>query len=796
MEVSLNCLKQFVDLEGLSVEEIAHGFTFAGVEVEGVRPLAYGTKLCIGQVVSSEPIEGTHLHVCQINLGEKYGTKQIVCGAPNVRTGLKVIVALDGCELLSGKISKSTIRGVESNGMCCSLLELGLDKKYLKEEEYTGIAELSPLAPVGEENVLHYLLLDDYVLSLSVLANRPDLLSVLNCAKEIGAIFNRNVTLPSVKHHETFHSDFKVSSTTPLCPQFAGKEVKGIKTGESPLWMQRYLMAMGVRSIDNIVDIGNYVMLITGQPLHMYDYDKLPEKKLTASSDYKGSFTALDTKAYDVISGDICICSNNRPMCLGGVMGSLECAVDLTSENIVIEAASFSPVTIRHTSQRLGLSSESSSRFIKGTNHFQWEFVLDYASELLKEYASASSFSQTISYESEKYEPKVIETTYSEINGRLGTNLNKEEIKEALTRLNFKISDHGEKFTCEVPPYRLDIETWEDLSEEVIRLLGYDRIPSTLPHFASSVGSLGEEEEKIQLIENYLTSIGLDECLTYTLESKKEHELFSTFFDSDAYVIVNPLTDDREVVRTCLSNSLLKCVSYNLSRQAKDLALFEISEVTTKNSYKHHLCVTLANNKHEQGLLTTRGYDFYDLKGILEGIFDTLGIESNRYKFVENDAVHELHPGKSALLQVAGKSIGYLGELHPVTSESYDFGKNKVLLMEVDLDEILALRVSVVKMEKPSKYPTISHDLALIVAKDVPVGDLIHLITATGGGIVRDVNVFDVYQGENIAPNSKSVAISITYGSDSHTLEDKEVTQVEDNIKFELNKRFKAVLRS
>ncbi|MCD8209784.1 MAG: phenylalanine--tRNA ligase subunit beta [Coprobacillus sp.] len=797
MEVSLNCLKQFVDLEGLSVEEIAHGFTFAGIEVEGTRPLAYGTKLCIGEVLTCEEIEGTHLHVLSVNLGQKYGTQQIVCGAPNVRSGLKVVVALEGCELIGGKIGKSTIRGVESHGMCCSYLELGLDRKYLSDKDLEGIIELDSAAPVGEENVLHYLLLDDYVLSLSVLANRPDLLSILNIAKEAGAIFSRPTYPIKVEHLETYKTDFKVGSETEKCPQFSGKEIKGIKSGSSPLWMQRYLMAMGVRSIDNIVDIGNYVMLITGQPLHMYDVNKLPERKLVARDDYEGSFVALDTKSYDVIKGDICICSKERAMCLGGVMGSLECAVDSGSTDIVIEAASFYAVTIRHTSTRLGLSSESSSRFVKGTNHFQSEFVIDYASSLIKQLCGGEQFSQTIIYQSEKEKPIQIETTYEKINSRLATSFSPKEIKGALERLNFKVTDKGNKFICTVPSYRLDIERWEDLSEEVIRLLGYEHVPSILPTFESSEGSLSESAIKINLVSDYLLNQGLDECLSYTLLSEKEYdETFTTIFDHDAYKVMNPLTDDHVVVRTSLAHSMMKNVIYNISRQTKDMALFEISEITTKNSYTHHLCIALVNDKHEQGLLVTRPYDFYDLKGLVCGIFETLGVDASRYKIVSNDQVEELHPGKSALITIAGKTIGYFGELHPTTITKYDLGKNNVLLAEVVLDDIFALKVSTTKMEKISKYPTISHDLALIVSKEVTSQELLHLITKTANGIVTSCEVFDVYEGKGIASGTKSVAITITYGSDTHTLEDKEVTQVEDNIKFELNRRFKAVLRS
>ena len=402
MLVSLKSVNQYVSLEGLTPEEIADKLTFAGVEVEEVKKLASGTNLVIGEVKEcvAHP-NSDHLHVLKVDLGPKYGTTQIVCGAPNARTGLKVIVARVGAILPQIEIKKGVIRGEESNGMCCSLLELGVDGKYLSDYQKAGIEELPSDAPVGEENVLGYLGLDDVVLNLKVLANRPDLLSIFNVAREIGAIFSRPVNIPTVKAKEDFKTKLVVGSKTNRCSQFSGKEIKGIVTKPSPKWMSELLMAMGVRSINNIIDIGNYVMLMTGQPLHMYDADKLAKAELYVQDDYEGDFVALDEKTYKIIKGDIVICCNNKPMCLGGVMGSLECAVDENTKNIYIEAASFDGASIRHTSNRLGLVSESSQRFVKGTNHFQSEFVLDYAASLINELCEAKENSNNVVYQSE-----------------------------------------------------------------------------------------------------------------------------------------------------------------------------------------------------------------------------------------------------------------------------------------------------------------------------------------------------------------------------------------------------------
>ena len=402
MLVSIKTLKNYVNLDGLTAAEIADGLTFAGIEVEEVSSLASGTNLVIGHILECvDHPDSDHLHVLKVDLGNGE-VKQIVCGAPNARKGLKVIVARIGAKLPGGEIKPSTIRGVASEGMCCSLLELGVDAKYLSEKQTSGIEELPENAPTGESDVLGYLGLDDEVLNLKILANRPDLLSLYNVAREVGAIFDRKVEIPSFEVKDNFKTDLVVGSNTSRCSQFSGREIKGITIKESPEYIKQSLRAMGVRSINNIVDIGNYVMLLTGQPLHMYDKDKLAKHELIAKDDLEVDFVALDEKTYKVIKNDIVITSNNKAMCLGGVMGSLECAVDENTKNIYIEAASFDGASIRHTSSRLGLVSESSSRFVKGTNHFQAESVINFASYLIKEHCEGKEFSNIVTYQSEK----------------------------------------------------------------------------------------------------------------------------------------------------------------------------------------------------------------------------------------------------------------------------------------------------------------------------------------------------------------------------------------------------------
>ena len=798
MLVSLKNIREFVSLDGLSAEEIANGLTFAGLEVEEIKKLASGTNLVIGEIIECEAHpDSDHLHVLKVDLGKKYGIQQIVCGAPNARKGLKVIVARVGSQLPGGEIKASTIRGVESNGMCCSLLELGVESKYLTEYQQSGIEELPEDAKVGNEKVLEYLGLDDVTLNINVLANRPDLLSVYNVAREVGAIFSREVNVPEIGERESFKTSLVVGSRTDSCTQFSGKEIRGITVKESPLWMKQYLMAMGVRSINNIVDIGNYVMLLTGQPLHMYDVDKLPKAELIARDDYEGDFVALDEKTYQVQKGDIVITCNKKPMCLGGVMGSLECAVDENTKNIYIESASFVGATIRHTSNRLGLASESSMRFVKGTNHFQADAVINLASKLIGEYCDGEAFSDIVTYQKEEYESIKIPTNVDYINGRLGTHFSAKEIKSALERLNFKVMmNPNGYFIAVVPSWRLDVTCPADLSEEVIRLLGFDNVESSLPVLATTLGALSLEQERLRGIRHFLLNRGLDECLTYSLVSKDEVNKMVLLGKEEAYQLLNPLTDEHEFFRTSILHSLLKVATYNVARQNKNLALFETAHIQSKKSIKRELAIVLVGNDERRSLLETIPYDFYHMKGLLDGIMTCLGIEKSRYKVDTLSAKeNELHKGKSADIYFQGQLIGRMGHLHPSKIEEYDLGKTSAVVMELNLEPLLAAKVGVNKMTPISRFPSVTRDLAFVVNKEVMASEIIKAVKMVGKGLISDASIFDVYEGKGIEEGKKSIAISVTYQKSDSTLLEKEVTEVEDQIKFELTKQFHAELR-
>ena len=796
MLVSINELKKYVDLNGLDANKIADGLTFAGIEVEEVTSLASGTNLIIGHILECEEHpDSDHLHVLKVDLGNG-NIKQIVCGAPNARKGLKVIVAQVGAKLPGGEIKPSTIRGVSSDGMCCSLLELGVDSKYLNEKQTAGIEELPEDAPIGESDVLGYLGLDDEVLNIKVLANRPDLLSLYNVAKEVGAIFSRKVNVPTYEIKDNFKTDLKVGSETNRCSQFSGREIKNIVIKNSPKFMMEALRSMGVRSINNIVDIGNYVMLLTGQPLHMYDRDKLQKAELIARDDLSCDFIALDEKTYKVIPGDIVITSNKEAMCLGGVMGASKCAVDENSKNIYIEAASFDGASIRHTSSRLGLASESSSRFVKGTNHFQAEEVINFASYLIKEYCEGKEFSNIVTYQSEPKVDLSLTCSVRRINNRLGTEFNKSQMVDVLSRLLFKVEDLNEdEFKVHVPTFRLDVTCEADISEEVIRILGFSNVRRALPTLDVKVGGLSLRQSRLRKIRESLLNKGLDECLSYSLLSLDNSTKFNLLHDEEHYKLLNPLTDEREYFRTHILYSLLEVASYNVNRQNKDLALFETSNMISKSSRSEHLAIVLVGNQLNRDIMEKNPYDFYHLKGIVENVFALLGIESSRYRFDRYTSdKEELHPGKSAKIIFQNQTIGVFGELHPNAKQALGLNKLPVVVLEMNLEQLLESKVSITKMSPISKFPTVNRDLALVVKKDIASGDIIKLIKKNGNGLVKDAQIFDVYEGENIFKGNKSVAISISLGKEG-TLTEKEINDTLDKIKYELAKAFSAELR-
>jgi phenylalanyl-tRNA synthetase beta chain len=797
MKASLNFLNTLVKVEDLDPSEIASKLTYAGVEVESVTKLASASNLVIGKILSCEKHpDSDHLHVLNVDEGTKYGVHQIVCGAPNARKGLTVIVAREGAKLPGGVIEKSTIRGVESDGMCCALYELGVDKKYLSEKQCAGIEELSEDTPIGEEDVLHHLGLDDTILDLDLLANRSDLNALENVAGEIGALYERPVKPYAYKKVATEKNDFAVGSLTPDCPLFGARVVKAIRVGPSPKWLRDVLTAEGVRSIDNVVDIGNFVMLLTGQPLNMYDLDKLPSKELVVRNDYEGGFVAMDEKTYKLVKGDLVVTSAGEPMCLAGIMTSKACAVTENTKNIVIEAAQFRGAAIRHTSSRLGLASESSARFVKGLNPNQTERVLEIASALLTSLCGAETVGATALYDTLPHSEKVITTSLSYINGRLGTAFDEETVLKTLARDRMeKLTKHSnDTFSLVVPSSRIDMVGEADVSEEVIRLLGYENVPSSLPKGGAVYQGLTESQKSKLAIRRYLREQGLDEALTYTLVNQALVSSFAYINSGAPYRLGNPMTEDHEYVRTNLLPSLLDAVSYNAAHQVADVAFFEVSDIDSQPEVKtSHLAIVLTGNEKLRNHLEKRPFDFYSVKGLFEGLADLLGLTPSRYRIERliSDK-EEFHPGRSAGIYLGKTLIGVMGELHPKKLDQ--LGLKNAAALELDLGALLALKTSAPKAIVPPKFPSVSRDLAFVIDEKADFEEVRREILRLDK-LITEVTIFDLYQGANIAVGKKSMALSLTLLNPEKTLTDGEVNAVIDKVVGLLKMRFLAEIR-
>lgn len=791
MLVSLNEISKYVDISGLSKEEIASRLTFSGIEVEEIKTLSKATSLVVGKVISCIPHPNSdHLHVCKVDIKDEI--LDIVCGAPNCKEGIKVIVAKVGAKLPGGEIKAGEIRGYKSNGMLCALNELGVDPKYLKEEQIKGIEILSDDFEVGDSDILHKLGLDDVILDLSLLANRSDCYSLFNVSREIGALFNRKVNILEANDDSTYEEkEFKVDSLTPNCKEFSVKIVKGIEVKESPAWLKNCLRSEGIRTINNIVDLGNYIMLLTGQPIHMYDYDKLVKKELIVRSDINEKFIALDEKEYSIHEGDICVTSSGKTMCLGGIMGGLDSEVTNDTKNIVIEVANFNHASIRRTSSRLGLVSDSSQRFVKGINKDQVDYVLNLTTNLLKTISNVDSISNIIKYDVLNHDKKLISCSVDYINNRLGTNFEYEKIKDILELLYFKfVESDGNKFIVEVPSFRIDVEGKADLSEEIIRYIGLDTISPTLPFMETTVGGKSKDEQKEDVICSFLSNNGLYRVLTYTLVNKKMSESFKILNKSDGYVIKNPLTEDHKYVRTNLLPSLINCANYNLNHQNNNFGIYEISHIDSMQKNEIHLGVVLVGKKYKQDKIIGESYSYYDAKGIVDTILDMFNISSTRVKYTRFET-DEFHPNRSALVLLDNKPLCVMGDIYPTKKEI----KDSMILLEMNLSVLFATKSKNIKFEPISAYPQSSRDYAFIIDDSINYIDIKNEVKKCSS-LIKEVSIFDIYKGKNLAQNEKSIALTVVFESNDHTLKDNEIDEVHNKIVETLNKKFNVSLRS
>lgn len=804
MKLSTNFVKDYVDID-VDVKTLAEDMTNVGNEYDEAGKLLNATKLVIGEVLECEEHpDSDHLHVCKVNVGNE--VLNIVCGAPNVRKGLKVIVALDGAELPGGTIKRGVIRGQESNGMLCSMLELGLEHKFADDVDKTGIHELPLDAPIGEDPI-KYMGMDDEVIDFDLTANRGDLLSILGMAYEIGAIYDKKVKDIDLTHGENkedINNDFKVEVNTENCSIFLAKRVENIEIAESPAFIKSRLIASGIRPINNVVDISNYVMLETGQPLHFYDADTLKGKiEVRMASNGEKLFT-LDGKERTLSDEDIVISDGERAIGLAGVMGGLDTEITDNTKNVLIEAAIFDGVKIRKTSKQI-LRSEASSRFEKGLDPDRTYMAIERACKLLEEYADGEVVGGIAKYDESDRANRDIEITFKKINDVLGMDIPKKDVLDVFRRLDFGVVINGESsnFTeteeqlkniesivVSVPRRRGDISIKEDLIEEVGRIYGVNNIVGKLPEMPMKAGSY---DKVTRGIRNKLIDLGLNETLTYILVNDKEAKYF-TKDDTEIVSLLDPMTEERNTLRHSILTSLLKVYEYNKARSNKDISVFEIGKAFYKKGEEYgenNKVAALISGDFYLGVDNKKQADFYILKGLAEELLDYLGY-ANRYSFVikEDKMPEELHPGQSALISVNNDIVGIIGRVHP------NLEKDNVFVFEIDLDKLLDKKVGKMKYKEFSKFPSIKKDLAVVVDKEITSEQIGTWIKKAAGSSLSNIDVFDVYTGKGIEENKKSIAYSLTFEKMDRTLTDEEINESLEKVVEVLEKKLGATLRA
>ncbi|MCR5067050.1 MAG: phenylalanine--tRNA ligase subunit beta [Erysipelotrichaceae bacterium] len=796
MIVTYNWLKQYMDLSDVSPEYLAEKITDGGHEVESWHYQATGSNLVIGKVLTCvEHPDSDHLHICTVDTGDD--VRQIVCGAPNVAAGQKVIVALPGCRLPEGEIKSGKVRGQQSDGMICALFELGVDKHFLTDEQLAGIEVLPEDAEVGNKEVLKYLGLDDVIYDVSLTPNRADCYSMWAFAKDVGAILGKKVTLPDYRYRaDVKKADLTVRSETEKCPYFYGKVINHVEIKPSPLWMQQALHAAGVKAINNVVDISNYVMLETGQPLHFYNLAKIPAREITVKTGLNEMYTALDGVQYHVTEDDIMITTQGKAIGYAGIMGGDDSKIDDETTGIIIEAALFNMVSIRNTSRRLDLFTEAATRFAKGIDPLAAEKAVERSTQLLIELANASGIEETVICGSPDYQPRTIETTAQQINTLLGTEFTPSQIYGVFESLDFQPRSAGKKITVTVPSYRSsDVKCWQDLSEEVIRILGYDNIESTLPKMPTTQGALAKDGAEKRTIRAMLNGYGLDEVMTYSLvsQAKIDEGVLSI---GEPVRVANALSEDRRYFRTSLLPSLMEVVSYNQARSQDEYGLFEIADVYSDDGKQaSHLSAALSSKTtSSKWQKAAEENDFYTLKGIVLSLLEKLGYETVRISFRVPEKENEvLHPNKSAEILLDRNVIGIMGVSHPLYDKKYDV--DSCNLLELDLSAVLDRKKGKIRFTPINRYPAISYDLALVVREEVSGADIVNTVKKAAGSLLKNVEIFDVYRGSNIDEGCKSVAVNVVYQSAEKTLKESDVADIHAEVLKQLAGKLGARLR-
>ena len=788
MILSRNFLKDYIDLDdNIDVKTLAENMTRVGNEYDLAQKLVPATKLIIGRVLECvDHPDSDHLHCCKVDIGNE--VLSIVCGAPNVRAGINVIVAQVGAELPEVTIKKGNIRGQESCGMICALYEIGIDKKYLSEEDKNGIHILPEDAPIGKDPI-EYLKLDDEIIDFDLTANRGDLLSMLGMAYEVGAIYGNKVKELDLSHGEEgedLNNSFEVRVNTDNCSLFLARKALNVTIKESPDFIKNRLIACGIRPINNVVDISNYVMIECGQPLHFYDADRLGNVIETRMAAQGEKLTTLDEIERTLEDTDIVISDGTRAIGLAGVMGGLDTEIEETTKNVLIEAAIFDSVRVRKTSKKI-VRSEASNRFEKGLDANRTYMAMERAVKLLEAYADATIQTGTVVYDNTNREPKKVDIKVEDINNLLGTEISLEETLSVFDKLAFETAVNGDVITVTVPTRRMDISIKEDLIEEVGRIYGVDNIKGKLPVSPMKMGYVDKTDREIR---NKMISLGLNETLSYILINDKDAHKYTNDVFEDLR-LNDPMTEERNTLRYSLIPSLYKIYEYNKAHYTKDVCIYEVGKGFWKKDGVYgedkKLCA-LMTGEYYLGLGMKKAVDFYIIKGVAEEVLDYLGY-GNRYSFVlPKENLKEFHPGQVAEINVNGDVVGVVGRIHP------EISKEAVYVLEINLDKLLAKKVGKMKFKEISIYPTVNKDIAVTIDKDVTSDEIVKVIKKAAGNLLIEARLFDIYTSALLG-DKKSVAYSLTFGSNAKTLTDDEIVPLMEKIIAALEKNLNAELR-
>ena len=788
MRVKLDWLNELVDMSGYTTQEIVDKLSLYSTEIESVDRVLSGTNLVVGHVLTCiDHPDSDHLHITTVDVGDE--VLQIVCGAPNIAAGQYVIVAKVGAVLPGDfKIKKAKVRGVESCGMICSLSELGMESKYVPSEYSDGIYYFVKDVKPGDDPLKHLYFNDD-ILELGLTPNRADMLSMLGVAYEVSAVFERQMKelkYDYVESDELNSDNISVEIATDKCPVYYAKVIKNIKIKKSPDWLISRLIAFGVRPINNAVDITNYILALFGQPLHAFDANLLGNKIVVRNAYENEEFVTLDNIKRTLVSDDVVITNGKEVVALAGVMGGLNTHVTNDTKSIVLEIAAFDSVSVRKTYKRLDLRSEAAIRYEKGVDLNRIKLAMEYACYLFKELCEADILKGDVYAGSTETKDSEIKLTEEYVSNYLGIKVEKEEIKSICERLKFKCTDD---LLVSVPSRRRDISIKADMVEEIGRLHGYEYLPETLP-YTSSAGSLTKYQKDRRTLRHALVALGLSDAINYSL--RENNDTFTYLFEENAKDIelLYPISKERKLLRKNLIPSLLENVSYVFNRKIKNCAFFELGKVYYQIEDKYieeehlgfamsgSLSNTLWQGKNEE-------IDFFTLKGIVNSVFGKLDV---KFEYEMLDEVKEMHPLRTAKIIYNNKKVGFIGMLHPKFAQTNDL--QNVYVCEVNLKDILGKEDETKIYTPVSKVPAVERDLAIVLPKGVPAGKLVDEIKKVDKKLISNVLVFDVYEGEKVKEDEKSIALKIVFTS-NETLTDEiingKVNKIIKNIERNLN---------